>query len=1131
MSDDSHIDLNNETDCKTVLEKIATLIKRIPNRGMLTQPMLAAMMLNNYLERTEEHIKLVKNCGLKLIPFIEEKGISGALFEQELSAHDHDKLDNFDIVPIYAAYTQFVYNNGKYKDLCRLEDGVEKEFNEVAWPKHYKLNSHHVGEYFGKLVDGCYVVESDKHFIEIAHMVADWMAMGRAMNNSATVWWSKCKRENKYSFKDEDVAWLEKLLLVETATKQVPTDSGIEDIVPMDAIMLSNDTSGITDSMERFYVNDKSLEQELLAIPRLDAKTLLATLKPGDLIVTYPKVNTFSDKISYTLNSFVQRMAFSSIKLVGTNNDVVGYGVTGKLMLQSAKIEQLPTLFSGITVLRHKQLNTTTVKKIYSWVYDKLTKDIPYDKFGILKAIVERLFKIPGVQLTADTIDNSVSALYCSTILQLAFKKFGLDTGISIIGDFNIFPKDFLYSKRFNKVGMYLDDGEDASTEDSRINKITKIARAQYDADGPNQWPHISRVLREGYIYCKLLKIEMSDTIYAAILFHDCAKGDSKKDHGKESSKKAKSLLEPFFTKQELSEILVAIAEHNNNKPGTSQTSELLKAADANILDIAWFLSKLYWKRKNKGMSEGVIYKDCLETIQKGYLTFDHEGAYRPKYWAMRYEKELPKVQQTISVLTEDTVKKMIKSQLAKTNNAPSYESIGHTGENSLTRNDNYDIMKNMLSSVSEYKYGLYYKGAGLVTDQKRFHEFDPKDLLLQSPEMFVKNKGGMCHDATLYVDTLLTKKKLNHKNIYVESWKEPYRPTHSFVVVEADKGKWYVVDVFSIQHCVYKDEFKTWQDAAKFRLVKWLEEEHLEKYPVKALMIQKFPPPNSNIELFMQYMNKYGIVYNVNRPISKEDLMISANSTTIKEIVESNKPENTISIGLENLDISTEAAGVISTKKKAILDYICKYCDIMDPSKLNSTRYRKMISGMTDKQFDTFMHDMRDGKFQLHIVAPNMKVNLKIKDMIAAADALKLKLFHRIWMRDNATGRKFLSDNEYLVVKLPVRRQEQFIDKKMSVPDNDRSIDGLTGQVSWDSKACAITNPEIQILAARNMDATLFELVNVRGGNINSYAELKRSLEENGEARLNDLDPTARSRVAVMGGVLLTAMLIDSNL
>ena len=102
----------------------------------------------------------------------------------------------------------------------------------------------------------------------------------------------------------------------------------------------------------------------------------------------------------------------------------------------------------------------------------------------------------------------------------------------------------------------------------------------------------ISIEFLEKVMYCKLLKIEMS-ILYAAILFHDCAKGDSKKDHGKESSKKAKPLLEPFFTKQELSEILIAIAEHNNNKPGTSQTSELLKAADANILDIAWFLSNI----------------------------------------------------------------------------------------------------------------------------------------------------------------------------------------------------------------------------------------------------------------------------------------------------------------------------------------------------------------------------------------------------------------------------------------------------------------------------------------------------------------------------------------------------------
>jgi hypothetical protein len=52
-----------------------------------------------------------------------------------------------------------------------------------------------------------------------------------------------------------------------------------------------------------------------------------------------------------------------------------------------------------------------------------------------------------------------------------------------------------------------------------------------------------------------------------------------------------------------------------------------------------------------------------------------------------------------------------------------------------------------------------------------------------------------------------------------------------------------------------------------------------------------------------------------------------------------------------------------------------------------------------------------------------------------------------------------------------------------------------------------------------------------VRGGNIRNYAEFKRSLEETGSVRLEQLDPTNRTRVAVMGQVLLTAMHLDANI
>ena len=251
-------------------------------------------------------------------------------------------------------------------------------------------------------------------------------------------------------------------------------------------------------------------------------------------------------------------------------------------------------------------------------------------------------------------------------------------------------------------------------------------------------------------------------------------------------------------------------------------------------------------------------------------------------------------------------------------------------------------------------------------------------------------------------------------------------------------------------------------------------------------------------------------------------------------DVVSTVDPRSESQPSTEQLDSSMEASTTpskISQKKKKILDFICKLCDTMEPSGLNSKRYRQIIGQMNDKEFDQFMNYMKEGKWQLHIVAPNMIVNLQNEDLLKACDLIGLDLFQRVWMYDKATGRKFLTDNKYMFVKLPIRRQQQFLDEKISVPDNDRTIDGLTGQVTGDSRSCSITNPEIQILAARGLNNTLQELVNIRGGNIHGYSEFRRMLEENGEGDLDMLDTGSRTRASVVGGKLLQSMMLDTNL
>ena len=234
-----------------------------------------------------------------------------------------------------------------------------------------------------------------------------------------------------------------------------------------------------------------------------------------------------------------------------------------------------------------------------------------------------------------------------------------------------------------------------------------------------------------------------------------------------------------------------------------------------------------------------------------------------------------------------------------------------------------------------------------------------------------------------------------------------------------------------------------------------------------------------------------------------------------------------------EALEVSTEAlpAG-FKEKRKKIEAYILSSMKLLDPhTDVNQKYWKNKFASMSDADFDKFMHYMQEKKCNIHMFVPPLKVTLKNSELVEAAHKLGVKLMHRIWMTDPNTGMRYLTPEEYMVVQLPVRRQQQYLDEKISVPDNDKTIDGLTGQVTGDSKACAITNPEIQIMQARNLDASLYEYVNVRGGNINNYAEFKRSLEETGAVSLNSLDPNNRTRVSVMGGVLLTAMMIENNL
>ena len=166
-----------------------------------------------------------------------------------------------------------------------------------------------------------------------------------------------------------------------------------------------------------------------------------------------------------------------------------------------------------------------------------------------------------------------------------------------------------------------------------------------------------------------------------------------------------------------------------------------------------------------------------------------------------------------------------------------------------------------------------------------------------------------------------------------------------------------------------------------------------------------------------------------------------------------------------------------------------------------------------------------------MFITMPNMKKTLKIVDLLKAAEKVGLKTSQRLWMPDRTSGKKFLTNQKYLILTLPIRRAQQEWDKKLSVPSRDRKVDALTGQVIAEDKGWSFSDPEIQSLNVRGLHNVMSELVRVRGGDVHAYGDFNRQLQENGSAQLSTLDPSTRARSATIAKVLLQSMMLDNNL
>ena len=219
-----------------------------------------------------------------------------------------------------------------------------------------------------------------------------------------------------------------------------------------------------------------------------------------------------------------------------------------------------------------------------------------------------------------------------------------------------------------------------------------------------------------------------------------------------------------------------------------------------------------------------------------------------------------------------------------------------------------------------------------------------------------------------------------------------------------------------------------------------------------------------------------------------------------------------------------------VKEKRARFMKRVCAMYKDIDATGENLKRFKEKVEPMSDKKFVEYVSRLRDETENLEAYFANLDSKMDMDGFMVAAERVGAKIYHKLVLKDPITGKTFTTPYAYPVLRIPVRRAQQDISKKISVTKSDRKIDAMTGQMAGDDKSSSLSMPEIQIGRTRGLDKCLNELVNVRGGNVRGYMEMKQSLEETGSSKQDSIDPSYKTRVSVMTNILFRSMHLDSN-
>lgn len=178
-----------------------------------------------------------------------------------------------------------------------------------------------------------------------------------------------------------------------------------------------------------------------------------------------------------------------------------------------------------------------------------------------------------------------------------------------------------------------------------------------------------------------------------------------------------------------------------------------------------------------------------------------------------------------------------------------------------------------------------------------------------------------------------------------------------------------------------------------------------------------------------------------------------------------------------------------------------------IDRSGRSGQFFKEQVEAMSDEQLEAWVVKLENEEDYLSVVMQfNDTKSITYENNIKVAKKRGVPIFQRIWYVDPSTGQEILGPEKRPVYMLPVKRQIESIEYKISYSSSNMKIDAITGQVIGDSQASRISYPELMVVYSKNLNWSLVEFMKYRGGDVKGRVEFNNLLRTTGDVAMENL-------------------------